>query len=87
MAAALKDQYGPDVPHTIATMVQAVYPAFDPRLYGYDRLLTLVQEQSFLTVDVDGSSTRVALKGKKLASPAKKAPVKKAPGTKPPAKK
>ena len=71
----------------LGSQLRAVYPAFDPRLYGYDRLLTLVQEQGFLTIDVDGSSTRVALKGKKPAATAKKAPVKKAPGTKPPAKK
>lgn len=44
MAAALKDQYGPDVPRTIGDMVQAVYPVFkhatflDDALRGYDDL-------------------------------------------------
>jgi hypothetical protein len=71
----------------LGSQLRAVYPAFDPRLYGFDRLLTLVQEQSFLTVDVNGSATRVALKGQKPASPAKKTPAKKAPPAKPPAKK
>lgn len=71
----------------LGSQLRAVYPAFDPRLYGYDRLMTLVQGQSFLNVEVNGSTTRVALKGKKPAAPAKNAPAKKSVAKKSPGKK
>lgn len=57
---------------SLGSQLRAVYPAFDPRLYGHDRLLNLVQAQAYLNVEVNGSATRVSLKGKKAATPAKK---------------
>ncbi len=51
----------------IGTQLRAAYAAFDPRLYGFDRLISLVQAQSYLSVDGSGSATRVAVKGKQAA--------------------
>ncbi|MCX6400845.1 MAG: NYN domain-containing protein [Propionibacteriales bacterium] len=49
--------------------------SFDPRLYGFTKLLELVQAQGFLTTTGSGSGVRVGVKGK---VPAKKAPARKA---------
>lgn len=47
--------------------------SFDPRVYGFTKLLDLVQAQPFLTVTGTGSGVRVGVKGKATAtSPAPK---------------
>lgn len=50
---------------SVANQLRAADAAFDPRLYGFDRLITLVRAQNYLTVETTGSATRVALKGKR----------------------
>lgn len=51
MAEALKNQFGPDVPHAICRMVKAVHPAFDgdafvqDALAGYDALALMPRGQ------------------------------------------
>ncbi|MFZ2220318.1 MAG: hypothetical protein WAV85_16790 [Rhodoferax sp.] len=51
MAEALKNQFGPDVPHAICHMVKAVHPAFDgdafvqDALAGYDALALMPRGQ------------------------------------------
>ena len=61
----------------IGTQLRSADASFDPRLYGFDRLITMVKAQSFLSVTGTGSMTRVSLKGGGRTT-AKKAPAKKA---------
>jgi len=60
---------------SISNHLRAANASFDTRLYGFDRLLTLVKAQPYLTVTGTGSATKVALKGSRTT--AKKAPAKK----------
>lgn len=57
--------------------LRTTYPAFDPRSYGFAKLLDLVQAQGFLTTEGSGNSVRVSVKGRStapvVAAPAKKA--------------
>ena len=53
---------------TVGSQLHAANASFDTRLYGFDQLLTLVQAQSYLTVEGTGSATRVALKGKRAVT-------------------
>lgn len=52
----------------VGSQLSAANASFDTRLYGFDRLITLIQAQTYLTVDGSGSSTRVALKGKRAVT-------------------
>jgi len=51
----------------IGSQLRSANPSFDSRLYGYDKLLTLVKAQPYLTVTGKGSATRVAVKGRAAA--------------------
>ena len=53
----------------IGTQLRAANASFDPRLYGFDRLIALVRAQPYLTTTGTGSATRVSVKnaGKKKA--------------------
>ncbi|MEA4943209.1 MAG: NYN domain-containing protein [Propionicimonas sp.] len=71
---------------TVGSQLRAADASFDPRLYGFDRLVTLVNAQPYLTVDTNGSVTRVGVKGtvpvrkpgqKKAAAAAQPTPAKK----------
>ena len=70
---------------TLGNYLRTASPTFDPRLYGFPRLLPLVEAQAYLTTTGTGGGTRVGLKGKvpdeppaKKAAPKKKATTKKA---------
>lgn len=60
---------------TLGNYLRTASPSFDPRLYGFPKLLSLVKAQPFLTTTGTGSGVMVSMKGK---SPVKKAAVKKA---------
>jgi uncharacterized LabA/DUF88 family protein len=64
----------------IGSYLRAANSSFDPRLYGFPKLVSLVQAQPFLTTKGSGSGVLVSLKGKASAkkAAAKKAPAKKA---------
>ena len=47
----------------IGSQLRAANASFDPRLYKFDRLITLVRAQPYVTVTGTGSAIRVALKG------------------------
>lgn len=53
----------------IGSQLRAANASFDPRLYGFDRLIALVKAQPYVTVTGTGSATRVSVKnaGKKKA--------------------
>lgn len=68
--------------------LRTTYPAFDPRSYGFAKLLDLVQAQPFLTTEGSGNTVRVSVKGRATTAPATKvAAAKKAAAKKPAAKK
>lgn len=46
----------------IGSQLRAANASFDPRLYGFDRLIALVKAQPYLTTTGTGSATKVALK-------------------------
>jgi hypothetical protein len=56
----------------VGSQLRSASASFDPRLYGFDRLITLVKAQPYLTVTGSGSATKVAVKGTRKAA-AKKA--------------
>lgn len=73
---------------TFGNYLRTTYPAFDPRSYGFAKLLDLVQTQAFLTTEGSGNTVRVSVKGRATAAPATKvAAAKKAAAKKPAAKK
>ncbi len=73
---------------TFGNYLRTTYPAFDPRSYGFAKLLDLVQAQPFLTTEGSGNAVRVSVKGRTTTAPAKKvAAAKKAASKKPAAKK
>ncbi len=53
----------------VGSQLRAADASFDTRLYGFDRLITLVQAQSYLTVDSSGNDVRVAVKSKRTKKP------------------
>ncbi|WP_435771619.1 NYN domain-containing protein [Nocardioides sp. SYSU DS0651] len=59
----------------IGSYLRSVSSSFDSRLYGYPKLLAMVEAQPYLTVANDGNGVLVRLKGGK--APAKKAAAKK----------
>ncbi|MEV5001439.1 NYN domain-containing protein [Nocardioides sp. LML1-1-1.1] len=66
---------------TLGTYLRTAYPAFDPRAYGFAKLIDLVQAQGFLSTEGAGNSLRVSVKGRastKNAAAKKVAPKKKA---------
>ena len=73
---------------TFGNYLRTTYPAFDPRSYGFAKLLDLVQAQPFLTTEGSGNAVRVSVKGRTTTAPAKKvAAAKQAASKKPVAKK
>ncbi len=46
---------------TVGSQLRAAYAAFDPRLYDAKQLITLVRAQDYLTVETNGSVTRVSV--------------------------
>jgi hypothetical protein len=63
----------------IGSYLRTASSSFDSRLYGFPKLLTLVEAQPYLTVKGSGRDVQVALKGQSPAKKtAEKAPVKKA---------
>lgn len=67
---------------SVGSQLRAADASFDTRLYGFDRLITLVQAQSFLSVDANGRDVRVAIKGKRPKAPEPNPPAKKATAAK-----
>ena len=53
----------------VGSQLRAADASFDTRLYGFDRLITLVQAQSYLTVDSSGNDVRVAVKSNRTKKP------------------
>lgn len=49
---------------TFGNYLRTTYPAFDPRSYGFAKLLDLVQAQAFLTTEGSGNAVRVCVKGR-----------------------
>lgn len=83
---------------TFGNYLRTTYPAFDPRSYGFAKLLDLVQAQAFLTTEGNGNAMRVSVKGRSMAKqaptaqqatqqPARTSAAKKAASKKPAAKK
>ncbi|WP_082573773.1 MULTISPECIES: NYN domain-containing protein [unclassified Nocardioides] len=68
----------------LGNYLRTASPSFDPRLYGFPKLLSLVEAQPFLTVTGSGSGTKVSQKGK---APAKKVAARKSTAPKASAKK
>lgn len=62
---------------TLSNYLRTASPTFDPRLYGFPRLLPLIEAQAYLTTTGTGNSTRVGLKGRVPDEPATKATPKK----------
>ena len=58
----------------IGSYLRSVNSSFDSRLYGYPKLLSMVEAQPYLTVSSDGNGVLVRLKGR---TPAKKSVAKK----------
>lgn len=68
---------------TLSNYLRTASPTFDPRLYGFPRLLPLIEAQAYLTTTGTGNGTRVGLKGRVPDEPpAKKAAPKKKPAAK-----
>lgn len=63
---------------TFGNYLRTTYPAFDPRSYGFAKLLDLVQAQAFLTTEGSGNTVRVSVKGRSTARTAPAAAAKKA---------
>lgn len=55
---------------SLGNYLRTANPAFDARLYGFPRLLPLVEAQAYLTTEGSGSGVRVGVKGKVPAAPA-----------------
>ncbi len=70
----------------LGTYLRSSSTAFDPRLYGFPKLSSLVQAQPYLTVTGSGSGMQVSLKGAARKAPPKKAAVEKSAARKSPAK-
>ncbi len=73
----------------LGSYLRTTYPAFDPRSYGFARLLDLVQSAGYLTTEGSGNAVRVSVKGRTATAlspaPAKKAAPAKKTATKKPA--
>lgn len=52
----------------VGSQLRSANPSFDSRLYGFDKLITLVKAQPYLTVTGKGSGTRVSIKGSRAAA-------------------
>ncbi|WP_238694931.1 OST-HTH/LOTUS domain-containing protein, partial [Nocardioides caeni] len=61
----------------IGSYLRSASSSFDPRLYGFTKLASLVQAQPYLATQGTGSGIRVSLKGQSGRTPAKKAAAKK----------
>lgn len=72
---------------SLGTNLRRLFSAFEPKRYGFDTLLPLVEAQPFLTIDKERQ--RVGLKGQVTSTTpvANKAPATKTPAKKAPAKK
>lgn len=73
----------------LGNYLRTASPSFDPRLYGFPKLLSLVESQPYLTVTGSGSGTKVSQKGKATVAKAvaTKAPTKRTTTKKAAAKK
>ncbi|MEQ6900253.1 NYN domain-containing protein [Nocardioides sp. YIM 152588] len=65
----------------IGQYLRSANSSFDPRLYGFAKLVDLVEDQPYLVAEKSGNEVRVRVKGVPRTA-AKKAPAKRAPARK-----